>query len=303
MEKLRIGILYHGNDWDIWGSMIITHYLQKAFLRLGYDVWRISVTEHNDYPTLLARKTDLLICEGVPEWQVPKGVWESSVTRIFWWESDLFYNIDTIAQSNFDAVVTNSYESEALKERGMVVQRVDLAVDRDIDKAKKKPAYRSDFVYMGRYPHKTKKQMELLTSSSHVGQLSLWGVGWDESPFQHLYKGVLPLFDIGSLYKSADISLLLTDRKQQKRGMFNNRVFEVLGSGAIAISEPYKALQESDLGEFIHFVSSEDELAEIYHRRNTAEAKKKRKDAQRYVLEKHNYDERAKDILNLYYHM
>ena len=111
MKRLRIGILYHGNESDVWGSMIITHYLERALKRFEHDVWRISVTEHNDYPNILNKRTDLLICEGVPEWQVPKGVWENADKRLFWWESELFYNIDTIANSNFDAVVTHDYVS------------------------------------------------------------------------------------------------------------------------------------------------------------------------------------------------
>ncbi|MGG4340432.1 glycosyltransferase family protein [Paenibacillus lautus] len=301
MKKLRIGLLHHGNENEIWGSVITTYYLQKALLKMGHDVWRISVTQHNDYPSLLSQKTDLIICEGVPEWQVPKGIWDSTDKKIFWWLSDLFYDADTLCNSGFNAIATNSDDYKYLQSKGKCSQRIDLAVDPDIAKERRIAEYNTDFVYVGNYPHKSMNQMDaLFKPSCEIGSLSLWGSGWDDSPYSNYYKGVLPIGDLGKLYKSAKISLLLTEKKQQERLMFNNRVFEVLGSGCLAVSEVFQGLQNSEFGQYIYFVSSKSELQEIYEDMSSRVISKQIKEAQNFILSNHNYDIRANEFIRLY---
>ena len=298
MNMLRVVILCHGDEHDIWGSTLITHYLEQAFKRLGHETWRVSVTKYSDeYPSILSKRINLLICEGVPEWQVPKGVWENADTKIFWWESELFYNLEAIVDTGFDAIITNSNQVEALREKGLAAHRVNLAVDKNIINAKRNKDYISEFVFVGRYPHKTKEQMDMFEFVDQIGEFNLWGIGWEESIYKNYYKGRLPLYDVGSLYKSADIALLLTEEKQKKRGMFNNRVYEVLGAGAIALSDSYDELQKSDLGSFIYFPKSIDDIKDIYEKRNSIAEKKRVLEAQEYVLSNHNYDVRAKEIL------
>jgi len=298
---MRIGLLHHGNEQYVWGSVITTLYLQKALQRLGHDVWRISVTEHQDYPTLLSKKTDLIICEGVPEWQIPKGVWDTTDKKIFWWLSDLFYNVDTVVTSNFDGIATNSNQVSDLIKMGKTAARIDLAVDKDMPLASPCDQYKSDFVYVGSYPHKSKEQMDqMFLSCADIGSFSLWGNGWDESPYSVYYKGVLPLFDIGKLYKSVKYTVLLTETRQKNRGMINNRVFEALACGCLGISEKYDTLEKSDLGEFIQFSNGSTELLKMLVDYDCDYMRKKRMQASKYVIEKHNYDIRAKQFIELY---
>ena len=298
---MRIGLLHHGNEQYVWGSVITTLYLQKALQRMGHDVWRISVTEHQDYPALLSRKTDLIICEGVPEWQVPKGVWDTAEKKIFWWLSDLFYNIDSIVDSEFDAIATNTNQVLELLKRGKVAARIDLAVDKDMPFTDSVDEYSSDVVYVGSYPHKSKEQMdEMFLKCAEVGEFSLWGSGWNDSPYKQYYKGVLPLYDIGKLYNSAKYTVLLTESRQKKRGMINNRVYESLACGCLGISEEFGQLMNSDLGEFIFFSPSKEEIIKYITDYNCKYMHAKRKKARIYVIEKHNYDNRANDFISLY---
>ena len=301
MSKYRIGVLHHGGENDVWGSVGTTYYLSKALARLGHEVYRISVTEHQDYPRLLSKKTDFIICEGVPEWQVPKGVWDTTEKKIFWWLSDLFYNVDTIVESNFDAFAVNSDAYLQLLDKGKIAVRIDLAVDRDFYKGKYTDMYRSDFVYVGNYPHKTKKQMDFMfLNAAKVGSLNLWGQGWDKSPYASFYQAPINYRNLRDLYKSSKISLLLTEKRQKKRGMINNRVYEVLGSGCLALSERYDELEKSDLGRFITFVDNEDDFWDAIYNYESESTQNKIMRAQKYVLQNHNYDIRAKHFIELY---
>lgn len=302
MKNIRVGFLHHGNDEEVWGSVITTYYLEKAFQRLGCKTWRISVTMHQDYPKLLKENTDLIICEGVPEWQIPKGVWDTTDVKIFWWMSDLFYDLNTVSKSSFDAVATNSTLWETLREKGKISRRIDLAVDKDFAKnITKKREYECDFVYIGNYPHKSKEQMELLfKGAAKNGTLAIWGTGWDESPYSEFYKGVLPLDDIPAVYNSSRFALMLTEERQKSRGMINNRVYEVLGSGCCPICEEYPSLMTSDMGRFIHFVKTEEDIANLTKLDGNSEFKQLKAEAQKYVTENHNYDIRANFFIELY---
>ena len=291
MKKYRVGLLHHGGENDIWGSVVTTYYLKKALEKLGHEVYRISVTEHQNYPEILSRKTDFIICEGVPEWQIPKGVWDTTDIKIFWWLSDLFYNIDTIKASHFDAIAVNSNSYKILEKEGISTARIDLAVDKDFNRARAKKKYKSDFVYVGNYPHKSKKQMDyMFLNAKRVGDLNLWGNGWENSPYKEDYKEPLHYKELSSLYKSVKYSILLTEKRQKKREMFNNRVYEVLGSGCLAICEPYEALEKSDLGKYIKFVKSSEDFNNLIKDYNSKGNKLLRKEAQHYVLQNHNYD-------------
>jgi len=295
-KKYRIGLLHHGNKTNIWGSVITTKYLEKALLKLGHDVYNISVTQHEDYPTILSKKTDFFISEGVPEWQIPKGVWDTTDKKIFWWLSELWYDVDNIDTSNFDAIATNS-NLEPKKPHA----KIDLAVDAGIHYAGVNEAYMGYYAYIGLYPHKSIEQMDgLFLPCIKYGKLGLWGKGWVKSPYKEYDKGVLELNEIGTLYKSVKAALLLTEMKQKAKNMINNRVYEVLGSGCLAISEPFEYLENSDLGKYIQFVKKDEDMKTILERHEAGEFKQTIVAAQRYVLENHNYIKRAEQFIKLF---
>jgi len=300
-KRYRIGLLHHGDIDEIWGSVITTYYLQQALLRLGHDAYRLSVTRHHDYPKLIAKKTDFIICEGVPEWQIPKGIWDTSDKKIFWWLSDLFYDVRAVQKTNFDAIATNSDDCKILKKNGIISSRIDLAADKNIRRQKPNDKYKYDFVYLGNYPHKSKSQMDkLFTPAIKSGSFGLFGNGWENSSYKGYYKGPIPFQEIGSLYKSAKFALILTEAMQMKRAMFNNRVFEVLASGCSAISEKYEALQNSDFGKFIIFVDSKTDYSQLIATYETLVSQRLRKKSSEYVVHNHNYDDRAKKFIELF---
>ncbi|MBN1468100.1 MAG: glycosyltransferase family 1 protein [Fusobacteriaceae bacterium] len=301
MCKLKIGLLHHGNEENIWGSVITTRYLEKAFKKLGHNVWRISVTEHQDYSRILSTRTDFFVSEGVPEWQIPKGIWDFTDKKIFWWLSELFYNIKLIVKSNFDGIATNSEDFKNIENNKKMFKKIDLAVDNDILKATFDSKYEGYCAYIGAYPHKTQEQMDkLFLPCIKYSKFGLWGYGWENSNYAKYHKGVLPIDDIGILYKSVQAALLLTEKRQQNRGMINNRVYEVLGSGCIAISEEFEYLEKSDLGKYIYFVNNENDFRDVIDNINSVEFNKNRVEAQKYVIENHNYINRAKAFIELY---
>ena len=77
--------------------------------------------------------------------------------------------------------------------------------------------------------------------------LAVYGLAetWRQAPddLRSAWHGVLPLGDIAKLYAGARVVLGTTDRKQQKLGMINNRVFEALSCGATLIQDWFEALE------------------------------------------------------------
>lgn len=302
---MRIGLLYSGNELDsIWGAVVTTFYLSSEFKKMCYDVWRESINSINDYNKILSRPTDMLISEGVPEWMIPQDIFNNSNIKIFWWLSKLFYNEINITKTNFNGIATNSESCyNFLRKNKIKTKKIDLCVSSDIINAKiNKQIFNNYCVYLGKYPHKSSEQMALIFQEAAKYNLGLWGHGWENSIYKKYYKGILEVNEIGSLYKSTEVSFLLTEQKQKESGMINNRVYEVIGSGSIPISEPYKYLENSELGEFINFVNSKEEVQEILIKAKKDNAmKEKSYRGQKFVLSKHNYKIRAKEFIQFYY--
>jgi hypothetical protein len=301
---MRVGLLYSGNDSDwIWGSAVTTFSLAKAFERLGHRTWRNSVTETVDWRSVLAEPTDLLILEGVAEREVPALVWSRCAVKIFWWLSELHYDAASLAASGFDAVATNSPGgADELIRAGVPAAVIDLGADPTLAVAAPRREYEDFAVYLGSYPHKTDEQLELVLRPATRFGLSIWGSGWENSGFRNWYRGHLPLHDIGPLYRSATVVLALTEERQKRRGMINNRIYEALAAGAIVLSDPHEPLQLHELGASICFVENRGQATDLLEaiRRNPQPWKARSAAGQRLVLERHHYRTRADAFLTLF---
>lgn len=301
MSRLRIGLVYQGNDTDdIWGCSITTYHLAEEFKRLGHDVWRLSVSYDQDLTSILSKKTDILISEGTPEWLIKDSIWENSRIKIFWWLSELYYNQQNIQKTKFDGIVTNSISLLSyLKEKNILCRQINLCAFEKIARAPiSKNIYSNYSIYLGNYPHKEPKQMSLLFEPAIAFNFGLYGNGWEKSPYKLYYNGRLPLNKLGSLYRSSPVILLLTEKRQKEKGMFNNRMYEALASGRILISEAYDFLEQSEFGEFIHFSNQKIQTTEIL--KQTSKDKKMKQlaeKAKKYILKNHTYKQRAKDFI------
>ena len=256
---MRVGLLFDGDEDEcIWGSAVTTFCLAEAFQALGHEPIRASISQMEDWAPFVAGGVDLLISEGVPEWQIPPEVWRRSSRRVFWWLSELYYNADALVRSGFDAVAANSALAvEVLQSAGCCAHRVDLAASPGIAGAVPSPFFDDFCVYLGSFnPNKTAAQFDLLLRPASTRRLGIWGYGWTDSPFRAWHRGVLPLGQIGTLYRSTPVCLALTNERQKKWGMINNRIFEALAAGAIVISDAHAALAEHEMSIGVHFADT-----------------------------------------------
>ena len=304
---MRVGFLYIGNEVDeIWGSAISTLYLAEAFERQGHTVWRASATHTTNWSEFTARASDLVVSEGVPEDRIPGDVWESAHRIIFWWLSSLHYDEESIRNTRFHAIATNSRNcATALVAHGVPAAMIELAAPTSLRSEHTGSSYRSPCVFLGTCHNKTDEQLRLLLGPATEFGLDIWGCRWEEGRYTGSYRGPLPLKDIGVLYRSAGCVLALTEERQKELGMCNNRMFEALVCGAIVISDPFPWLMEQRLGKYLQFVTSESQARRVLQRvfwdeQFRLERRTIARAGQAYVLDNHTYEHRVGEFIRLY---
>jgi hypothetical protein len=299
---VRIGILYMGNDTtQIWGGGVISYYLQGAFQALGHEAWRFPAGAASGWDELLSRTTDLVIAHGVPSGMIPARVWEKAGAVVFWWLSELFYRRENIVDSPFHGVATNSKRAARWLASRKPAKFIELAADVSLAAAPRKSEYESFATYLGVYPHKSPEQMDLLFRPVAKAGLTLWGRGWESSPYREHARGTLPLQEIGSLYRSAQAVLALTEERQAKRGMLNNRIFEALAAGAVVVSDQFPSLRRHELGKFISFAETPAAARKLFAAiRDDPRFRERALQGQQVVLQRHTYRQRAEEFLAFY---
>jgi Glycosyl transferases group 1 len=298
---MRVGVLYMGNESNrICGGGVISHYLIQAFEVLGHEAWRASATEKGDVSDL--PPVDVLISEGVPDRDIPPVVRQKCRRIVFWWLSQLFYDEHQIAEAGFDGIATNSHDAaQRLCRRGVRAHVVDLAASPLLASACPRDEYRTPVTYVGNYPHKRQEQLDAMLLPAVPFGLSVWGRGWHRSAFRDSYRGILPLLDIGPLYRSADAVLAITEDRQRNMGMVNNRIFEAIAAGAVVISEPHPFLANHELGRFVHFTTGPEMVRDVLERlRVDPSLRELAAEGQRCVLANHTYRQRAEEFVRFF---
>lgn len=119
------------------------------------------------------------------------------------------------------------------------------------------------------------------------------------------YKGMIAYEDLGKLYASSKV-ILGAQCDDQSYTQLSMRNFEVLGwagNSAIMIS-PYSKAQEFLFGEHIYLPKTPKQMIDMIDEVLSMSDKqriKKAKEAQNFVYKYHNYDIRAKKVLDVYY--
>jgi Glycosyl transferases group 1 len=305
---MRVGLVFMGDESvEIWGSAITTLYLGRALQELGVEVWRASATTTTDWSPYLEPFSDMVIAEGVPAKMLPEAFWVSGSRVVFWALSSLYYSSEDLRGLPYQAVATNSdLMLEKLRKAGVTSSRIDLAAsDSFLTERVPVDEYKAKCVYLGCYPHKSDEQMQMLFVPASSHELNIWGYGWEDSPYATYYRGALPLDDIPKLYSSVDIVLALTEERQKNLGMVNNRMFEALACGVVVLSDSHPSVEDSNLGQFLNFVSSQEE-AQSFLDRFFSDKSFRLKCSERarqgagYVLQSHTYRDRASKFLDLY---
>jgi hypothetical protein len=245
----------------------------------------------------------MVISEGVPHEDISPDIWRLCEFVVLWHLSQRRYDATTVIETPFHAVATNSeHVWKSLSEQRKRGAYIELAAPSIFARAEPREEYRAISTFLGVYPHKSEQQLRLVLLPASEVELAIWGFGWQSSQYAAYHRGVLPFYDIGCLYRSVNVVLALTEERQKRCGMINNRVFEALAAGATVISDEHPALRKHEIGEFVSFVSTEmDVKYTIKAASIDGNFKELGLCGQRAVLARHTYADRARRFLALYY--
>ena len=266
------------SEQSIWGEKVASSsqakYLRKEFS--GAQVYELGL---EDLDRIAAMKVDLLISCFTgprPPWradhiaELVKGVTLLAVVN----HGDL---LAEFAHIPVDGFITNSVAAAEVLGQRHPAAYIPLAVADDYESVTPQDRYRAEVVFLGSGGRGNKRPAttQHYLDAAKRFDFAIWGSDWErdywareyptnpEANDWHSYcRGLLPLDDIAALYSSAKIVLNFHEDSQRQWGMWNNRVFEALGAGALMICDEAAGLRE-EFGEAIVFTSGGEETARL----------------------------------------
>jgi len=307
-KALNIGLhsqTLNNNDGTIAGSEITTAGLQNAFLKLN-EVQAVHRFAPGKYENLNHAHLDLVIIEGwipsISSFIESVRVANQSVIILFWNLS--FYGFNEVIKLNVDGFLCNSKKIAVLLSKIKPTEFIMLAANTEKFNPKNiNKVYSHNVVFLGMYhTMKSNEVINLILQESKEFGLTIYGSGWkDIEDYKKYWRGKLPETDIPDLYSSAKVVLGITEDRQRKAGMINNRVFEALSCGACFISE-YSPEMEQLFGEKVFF-SKKTGDTEKYIKQiisNYDDYSEHRKNCRNFIVKEHTYSNRADNILQFY---
>jgi glycosyltransferase involved in cell wall biosynthesis len=266
------------NEKQIWGEKLAVISEAKC---LGIEFPDATIYQYGieDLERIAAMKVDLLISYFTgprPPWRIDniadlvEGVTILKVVN----HGDL---LDEFARLPVDGFITNGLAAANLLGERRPSAYISLAVEDDYGPVLPQDRYHSDVVFLGsggrgnKRPATTQHYLE----AAKKFDFAIWGSDWDRDYWAREYianpqrndwyrfcRGPLPLNDIAALYSSAKVVLNFHEDSQRQWGMWNNRVFEALGCGALMICDECAGLRE-EFGNAIVFTSGGKETASL----------------------------------------
>ena len=296
----------NNSDGFVSGSEITTGYLMKAFLskaEVDY-VFRFSPGNYNLDSSL---GIDLVLIEG---WHPEVPYFVSLIRKvhpkakiIFWNLS--FYGFIGVLRLDVDGYLSNSKKNTVILNKIKPTKYVMLAADLiDIQNNEFQINRTKDVVYLGlNHTQKSEALEKLILHEAKSFDFSIYGTGWGNhvslSPY---WKGILPVNEIHALYSSSNVVLGMTEDRQRRSGMINNRVFEALSCGACFISEYFSEL-ENVFGDLIFYSREKGDTKSTIEKilQDSERMINHRKKTVSFIKENHTYNHRVDDILSFYY--
>ncbi len=162
------------------------------------------------------------------------------------------------------------------------------------------PAFRCDVCFTGNRfsPREIEKA---LVPANLPYEIRIYGDGWDASEsFRPYCKGHLPYDEIPKVYRGAKIALDDATASTRETGAVNSRVFDALAAGCLVLTNNEAGARETFEGKLPVFRNRE-ELEALLKQYLEDEAARQDKVAElrRFVLERHTYGIRAKELTEL----
>lgn len=305
------------NEEVIWGEKIAVmseaKYLAKEFPAATIHQYGLE-----DLDKIAAMKVDLLISYFTgpqPPWRVDniadlvEGVTILKVVN----HADL---LGEFAQVPVDGFMTNSAAAAKVLGQRRPAAYIPLAVEDDYGPVAPQDRYRAEVVFLGSGGRGNKRPAttQHYLQAAKKFDFALWGGDWDReywageyianpeaNDWYSFWRGPLPLDDIAALYSSAKIVLNFHEDSQRKSGMWNNRVFEALGVGALMICDEAAGLRE-EFGDAIVFTSGGEETARLiaWYLERPDERRRIGERGRRMVKDRYTYSRWARAVHQLY---
>lgn len=262
-----------------------------ALRHLGHDVVEVA----NKYPTQL--DADIIISTdiGINPSKLP------SCVKIIW-------NIDDPecpVPLKWDIILTNSYEMIPHYKSKFETNNVawlTFAFDNLLHKPVESNNKEWDFIYIGNGIES--KSYDTILEPATDYNLAIFGKEWDKPnniKYQQYLKGSADYTQLPSYYSKARIALNMhRSTQQQHSGSYIMKDFEILGCGAMCISDWFNGW-ERYFADYMVTSRTALETRELikYYLSHPDKCEEMGMRAQEYILENHTYIHRAKELLEL----
>lgn len=294
---MRVGISTCAPDRikaQFWGDTHLARGLMRAFRRLGHESTELIV---GDWPTARASSCDVIIhLRGLKRRPVARGQW-----NVLW----IISHPDRVEPGECDeydliASASQGHAERLSDELSRPVHFMPQATDADTFKIG--PAdvdYEATVLYVGnaRWPHRRAPRWLMRNHR----QFHLYGKNWGGFPEADLVCGdYIPNHELACAYRSAAVVVADHHGSMRDHGFVANRLFDVLASGGVVLSDDVSGLAGL-LGGLIPTYSDAREL-ESQLRILLADASLRRRlaaEGRRVVASEHTLDHRARKWLEL----
>jgi O-antigen biosynthesis protein len=158
--------------------------------------------------------------------------------------------------------------------------------------------YISDYCFTGSYWNDPRDIMEMLEPKEIPYKFKLYGKNWEKiNKFKNYYEGFINYSNLPKVYASTKIVIDDANRATKDYGAVNSRVYDAIACGALILTNGQKGSKET-FNDKLPVFESKKELKYLinYYLSNNSERMDKVKELQKFVFEKHTYDNRAKKL-------
>ena len=295
--SMRIGVSTCAPDWtraQFWGDTHLARGLMRAFRRMGHEATELIMP---DWIGTKASSCDAVLhLRGLTRRPVARGQW-----NMLW----IISHPDRLEPGecdDYDLVASASHRhAEQLgAELGRPVHYLPQATDADTFRVGPRDVdYEAPVLYVGnaRWPHRRAPRWLMRNRRP----FHLYGKNWESFPeVQFLRRDYIPNQDLPAAYRSAAVVVADHHGSMRTNGFIANRLFDVLASGGVVLSDDVSGLAEL-FGDLIPTYSDAGEM-ESQLRILLADAPLRRRlaaEGRQVVLSQHTLEHRARTWLEL----
>jgi spore maturation protein CgeB len=266
----------------------------RAFRRLGHETAELIV---EDWDGAKASSCDVVIhLRGLQRRPVARGQWN------LLWVISHPDRLEPGECDDYDIVASASHRhAEQLSaDLGRPVHFIPQAADADRFKiGPRETDYETSVLYVGNARWPNRRAPRWLMRNGQPFQL--YGMNWDDFPeAAFVRQDYIPNEDLAAAYRSADVVVADHHGSMRTNGFLANRLFDVLASGGVVLSDDVAGLEEV-FGDIIRTYRDEREL-DSQLRILLSDASLRRRmatDGRNVVMGGHTLDHRARQWLEL----